>query len=77
MHQEGEGGIPDSFEDISTGITTEEIIKMYENVEMKDGANQISVDNILKMYETEEEFIDKSWSVVKSTKKQRNKKISI
>ena len=51
---------PDLFEDISTGITTEEIIKMYENVEMKDDANQISVDDILNMYETEDEFIDKS-----------------
>ena len=69
------GNTPDSSEDISEGISTEEIIKMYENVELDtNDTNQISTDEILKMYETEE-FIEKSSSVMKSTRKQRKKKI--
>ena len=51
---------------------------MYENVEfeMNDNTEQISTDKILKMYETEE-FVEESSSVIKSTRKQRKKKILI
>ena len=70
------GNTQDSFKDISEGISTEQIIKMYENVEfeMNDNTEQISTDNILKMYETED-LIEESSSVIKSTRKQRKKKI--
>ena len=66
--------ITDNLEDTSKAISTEEIIKMYENVEFDvNKKDQISTDEILAMYDTDEE--NSSIVIKKSTRKLKNKRI--
>jgi Ca2+-binding EF-hand superfamily protein len=59
------------LEDFGSGPTTDEILQMYENVEInnKEGANQITTEEILKLYETTE-IIEEQIPLKKSSKKQ-------
>ena len=55
------------------GITTDEILKMYENVELDlDEADKISAEEIVKMYENEN---DNYYAVKMSTRKLKKKTI--
>ena len=56
---------------LKLNLSTDEIIKMYENVEIDlNNTNQISTDEILKMYENENNA-EESWKVQKSTRKKK------
>jgi hypothetical protein len=69
-------GITEYLKDTSKAISTEEIIKMYENVEFDvNDKDQISTDEILKMYDTEESIENSSIDIKKSTRKLKNKRI--
>ena len=65
----------EEVQDVSEAtISTEEIIKMYENVELAvNDEKQISTDDILRMYDTEKD-IENSCILQKSTRKIKNKK---
>ena len=57
------------------GITTDEILKMYENVELDlDEAEEISAEDIVKMYENVESS-DTNYAVKMSTRKLKQKTI--
>ena len=55
-------------ENFTHTLTTDEIIKMYENVEIDSNDIRISTDEILKMYENDSNAKE-SWNVQKSTRK--------
>jgi hypothetical protein len=64
----------DPLDDSLGELTAEEIIKMYENVEITlDDGDQISTDEILRMYA---ESSEKLCPIKKSTRKIKQKKIS-
>ena len=59
-------------------ITTDEILKMYENVEIDwSNSKQISTDEILKMYESDteemEEVENMTYHVKKTTRKPKER----
>ena len=58
---------------VAEALSTEEIIKMYENVEFDVSKSKISTDDILKMYETDL-VNEKPSKPMKSTRKLKNKK---
>ena len=58
---------------VAKALSTEEIIKMYENVEFDISKATISTDDILKMYDTDK-VDEKSPKLMKSTRKPKNKK---
>ena len=64
-------------ENFSNSLSTEETIKMYENVELDlNGTDQISTDEILRLYENDtivenDITVEKACSVKKSTRKCR------
>ena len=58
-------------EDFSHSLSTDEIIKMYENVEIDlNDTNQISTDDILRMLENDNN-VEESCNVQKSTRKNK------
>ena len=61
------------LEDFGSGPTTDEILQMYENVEIKEGENQITTEEILKLYETSE-TVEEQIPLKKSSKKTKRKK---
>ena len=62
------------LEDLGSGPTTNEILKMYENVEIndKEGENQITTEEILKLYETTE-TVEEQIPLKKSSKKTKRR----
>ena len=66
----------DPLDDSLGELTAEEIIKMYENVEITlDDGDQISTDEILRMYENDESS-EKLCPIKKSTRKIKQEEIS-
>ena len=63
------------LEDFGSGLTTDEILQMYENVEInnKEGENQITTEEILKLYETTE-TVEEQIPLKRSSKKTKRKK---
>ena len=66
-------GNTNTAEYVAEALSTEEIIKMYENVEFDVSKSKISTDDILKMYETDL-VNEKPSKPMKSTRKLKNKK---
>ena len=70
----------DTTNNIVRDITTDEILKMYKNVEIDlSNSEQISTDEILKMYEIDTEEMEaianKTFNVKKTTRKPKEKMI--
>ena len=63
------------FEDFGNGPTTDEILLMYENVEInrKEGENEITTDEILKLYEPTES-VEEQIPLKQSLRKTKRKK---
>ena len=63
------------LEDIGSGPTTDEILLMYENVEInrKEGENEITTDEILKLYEPTES-VEEQIPLKQSSRKTKRKK---
>ena len=64
------------LEDFGSGPTTDEILQMYENVEInnKEGENQITTEEILKLYETTE-TVEEQIPLKKSSKRQSGRRV--
>ena len=70
----GKDNIQDSVDDFSETISTDEIIKMYENVEFDMNKDrQITTDEILKMYD-DENSVQNPCVLKKSTRKLKQNK---
>ena len=65
------------YEHDNNQITTDEILKMYENVTDIDDDDQITTEEILKMYETESESEsgERETDCVQKTTRTRKKRI--
>ena len=63
------------YEHDNNQITTDEILKMYENVTDIDDDDQITTEEILKMYESESESGVKEIDSVQKTTRKRKKTI--
>ena len=69
----GKDSVQDPIEEFPRNISTDDIIKMYENVEFDmNEDNPISTEEILKMYNNDN-INQESHTVKKSTRKQKQK----